>query len=358
MPKPILDSRDVTPKSALKLLEPRNGSVTGPLQLFDWPRDERGKRDVPSDKIPWQDLKKEGVDLSFPAAVTFAWKAATPVPGEIHYTLSVARDTDFKDAIHIRNLVQPRADVRHLFIATRYYWRVTAFRRKTRIAVSPVWRFRTHERPPRWIRVPGMTNVRDIGGWPLPHGRRIRQGLIYRTSEMNSHMAITEEGKELLTKTLGIRTDLDLRSSPEEIGAVLDPARVKWIHAPIGPYQHIRSDKSKSSFRRIFSLFADRSRYPIMFHCWGGADRGGSLAFLLNALLGKSMKHLEQDYELTSLAIWGERSRHSMEFQQLLETLRSFGNGSTRVVHWVESFLQWVGTTPDEIRRIRKNLIE
>jgi len=95
-----------------------------------------------------------------------------------------------------------------------------------------------------------------------------------------------------------------------------------------------------------------------MFHCWGGADRGGSLAFLLNALLGKSMKHLEQDYELTSLAIWGERSRHSVEFQLFMETLRSFGNGSARVVNWVESFLQWVGTTPDEIRRIRENLIE
>ena len=38
----------------------------------------------------------------------------------------------------------------------------------------------------------------------------------------------------------------------------------------------------------IFGIaaIADENRYPVYIHCTGGADRTGTLAFLINALLG------------------------------------------------------------------------
>ncbi|NIY15094.1 MAG: hypothetical protein GWM98_09410, partial [Nitrospinaceae bacterium] len=76
------------------------------------------------------------------------------------------------------------------------------------VAESAVASFKTDPSPPRWIRVPGITNVRDLGGWPLPGGRRIRQGMVFRSSEMNGHLNLTSRGKHILEEELGIRTDL------------------------------------------------------------------------------------------------------------------------------------------------------
>jgi protein-tyrosine phosphatase len=48
-----------------------------------------------------------------------------------------------------------------------------------------------------------------------------------------------------------------------------------------------------------FRLFCDRANYPIYFHCSGGADRTGSLAWVLNAVLGVSRHETETDWEVT-----------------------------------------------------------
>ena len=46
-------------------------------------------------------------------------------------------------------------------------------------------------------------------------------------------------------------------------------------------------------------VFADPDNYPIIFHCAGGADRTGSLAIMLKALLNVGENELVADYELT-----------------------------------------------------------
>ncbi|MFZ4395753.1 MAG: tyrosine-protein phosphatase [Kiritimatiellia bacterium] len=109
---------------------------------------------------------------------------------------------------------------------------------------------------------------------------------------------------------------------------MLDPTRVEWINISIDPYAAITAPVFIDVYRRIFGVFADPSKYPILFHCWGGADRAGTVAFLLSALLGKSRENLVRDYELTSLSIWGERSHGSKDFQALLDALSSFGPGN------------------------------
>lgn len=347
----------------LLLIEPRDNSVTPPLQRYYWPTDaerEGGSSTAVGafGPIAWDDLNYSGEDRSHPAGVLFAWQPVHASSNTVRYDLRISQGADFRETLVLKDLAEPRVEVLHLHIATRYFWKVAARDGDRTIAESPVRSFLTHDATPRWIAVPGITNVRDLGGWPLPEGRRVRQGLLYRSSEMNSHLVISEAGKRILEDTLGIRTDLDLRGPTEETRPVLDTNRVEWINIPVNPYEAICHPRFSPAFRQIFQIFADASKYPILFHCWGGADRAGTVAFLISALLGKSYENLVRDYELTSLSVWGERSRWSDEFQKLMGALYAFDNGTNSVNVQVERYLLSIGVTAEELARIRALLIE
>ena len=296
-------------------------------------------------------------DRSFPNPVRFAWEPVSPASGNVLYNLRISSDPEFTRPHVDRMVPASQYEEPNLHIGTRYFWKVVARGTNGSIAESPVWTFETPQHPPRWIRVPGITNVRDMGGWALPNGRSVRQGLLYRSSEMNSHVDITEEGRRVLLEDLKIRTDLDLRGGKEAFGPVLDPSLVQWVHIPIAPYKNITEESWSGGYRKIFALFAEPSNYPILFHCWGGADRGATVAFLLHALLGLSVSDLIRDYELTSLSIWGDRSRTSKEFQSLLQALQPFSKHPDDIHGQVRAYLQSIGVTGGEIAAIRDLLI-
>jgi hypothetical protein len=344
------------------LITPANGAVTGPLQRHAWPSDGEASRErSPGDSaqpapFDWNNLQILSPDRSLPNPVSFAWERPEVGMGPLTYELLIARSAGFEEPVVSRGCSRTKADVWHLHLGRNYCWKVIARRFRKQVAESAIWRFTTNSEPPRWIMVPGITNVRDIGGWPLPGYRIIRQGLIYRGSEMNGSLMLTARGRRVLEEELGIRTDIDLRGAGDASPA-LSPDKVQWIHIPISPYDSICDDAFKQCYRRIFEIFADASRYPIIFHCVGGADRGGTVAFLLNALLGKDKEHLFLDYELTSLSIWGERSRLSEQFNSLLLALRPFADDPDDVNRQVETYLLSIGVRAETIAAIRSRLI-
>jgi hypothetical protein len=345
----------------ITLISPPNGSVTEPLQRHPLPFDDDQvaiEEGGTGDAYAWDRLEIISSDRSVPRPVAFEWVRLPWHWRGTSYTLTISASADFSEhtTTH-RGIGRSCVELWHLFIGTPYYWKVTAKRGAETIAESPVWRFVTNSLPPRWIRVPGITNARDIGGWPLPGNRRIRQGKVYRSSEMNGNLHLTPKGRELLEEELGLRTDLDLRNEGEAAAPALDPERVQWIHAPISPYDCICDAAFADAYRLIFETFADPMNYPIVFHCVGGADRGGTVAFLLNALLGKREEHLVRDYELTTLSVWGERSRTSEQFRGMLEALRAFGDDAKDIGRQVENFVLSIGLTPQHVARIREELI-
>ncbi len=349
---------------SIKLLKPEHGSTTEDLHALQWPA--KSEADLGSaapreaaERAPrWDALAVISEDRSIPRAVCFAWEGIEIASARLVYDLLIAADPAFAEPLIFKNIPEPGRGVVNLHMGTRYFWQVRARERDALLAVSPVWSFTTHPAPPRWLHVPGITNVRDMGGWRLSGNRRIRQGLIYRSSEMNGHVAITDEGRRILLDDLKIRTDIDLRGSNEETQPVLDQSAVKWINVPISPYAHIVAAACRQGYRDIFRVFAEPSAYPILFHCWGGCDRGGTVAFLLHALLGLDRDALVRDYELSSLTIWGERSHRSEEFQSLCRALRSFGEREDDIHGQVEGYLLSTGVTAEELASIRARLIE
>ena len=86
-------------------------------------------------------------------------------------------------------------------------------------------------------------------------------------------------------------------------------------------------------------LKEDRNIY---FHCIGGADRTGTLAFLIEALLGVSENDLSKEYELTSFYYDnGVRCRNNSSnrpFRQLVWYLKTFPGETLqkKVTNWAK----------------------
>ena len=90
--------------------------------------------------------------------------------------------------------------------------------------------FRTEDRPPRLFRIPGVPNARDLGGWRAAGGRRVRQGLLYRSANLCENAneclggpprpRLDAAGVHFVTNALGVRTELDLRAPEASTRAV------------------------------------------------------------------------------------------------------------------------------------------
>jgi protein-tyrosine phosphatase len=266
-------------------------------------------------------------------------------------------DESFSDPLVITDLTQPFATVSNLFVGARYYWKVRAEGKRIEPVESAVWSFQTHPAMPRWVYVPGVTNMRDIGGWELSDGRRVRQGAVYRSSAISTRR-VQAQTACILIEELRVRTDLDLRAMREGARPMLDESLVQWRHVPVLAYESLATDEGLVQYREALRVFADPTNYPILCHCRAGADRVGTLVLLLLGLLGVELDDLAQDYELTSLSVWGKRSRHSGAFQAVLGCLKEFGGRPDATINeQIEGYALHAGLTPQEITRIRDTLL-
>ncbi|MBO5323397.1 MAG: tyrosine-protein phosphatase [Oscillospiraceae bacterium] len=211
---------------------------------------------------------------------------------------------------------------------------------------------------PRLLSIDGIVNVRDIGGWKTTDGNVIRQGLLYRGSELDGAVQpeykLTAEGKRQMLQALGIRTDMDLRHAGE-IGEPAYPLgkNVSYFTYDARPYDSTFSGHGRNAVCRIFADLADQSKYPIYLHCTYGADRTGTICCLLEALLGVSEEDLQREYELSTMYYtWVD----SQGFRNLISELKQW-EGVT-LQEKAEAFLLDCGVTQEQIAQIRNILLE
>ncbi len=345
-----------TPTPAIRLVAPADESITQPLQKHAWPKI---KQQV-AEEFETYTHPNEYPERSLPHPVQFRWQSLNSQSNHARYDLYIDRDPSFENAIVVSDLESMAAEVPSLLVGTRYYWKVIQQRNGSPAAESNVASFVTHAAPPRWIQVPGITNVRDLGGWRAGAAQRVRQGMVYRSAEMNTHIILPPEGERVLVEELGIRTDLDLRGTAddENPAPALDPQRVRWASCPLYAYKDIFSAQGKESIRRAFHVMADPTAYPLLMHCWAGADRTGTLAFLVNGMLGISYADLIHDYELTSLSRIGLRLESGYGFQEIIEGLSAYQVGRATLQEKIEAYLLDAGVTQPEMQRMRDILLE
>lgn len=178
-----------------------------------------------------------------------------------------------------------------------------------------------------------LPNLRDAGGWPTSDGRRVRRGIVYRSTALDR----LDESDSAAIAALGVRTVVDLRTAPErEARPDRVPADVRMIVADVladsefsAPAQlhglfadpstaaaFLASGKAgealRSAYRESIVLPSARAGYAafmralletdgaVLYHCTTGKDRTGWATASLLTLLGVAEHDVYDEYLLTN----------------------------------------------------------
>ena len=289
--------------------------------------------------IEWLKTVKKS-ELSYPQALKFVWSG---IDGglfelsdncEFTNSYSVKCDTSF-------------CEIGNLKVAKKYYWRVNGGEARY---------FYTKDNDIRFIKIDGLLNVRDIGG------KNIKQGLIYRGSDLDLVYKISEKGKEIFCNQLGIKTEIDLRKGAAANRPCALGDRVRLKSLPYRPYREVFEEEHRQGICSIMNFLSDEENYPIYIHCLGGADRTGMIAFYLRALAGECDELIHLDYELTGLSTYayglaegaggdGFRNRNSDYYTEFLAMLNEYAPGGA-LSAMVRAFLLDCGVEAECIDKI------
>ena len=253
-----------------------------------------------------------------PLPVTLSWTGGPAT------RILMSASPRFDDAFEVPGDTSP-VEVYNLVPGEKYYYRVFSGKKVLKTAcVVPVG-------PLRMIH--GLSaNVRDFGGWKVPGGH-VAYGRLYRGAQLSPRMS--DEARDLFSRQLGISVDLDLRGikkSESWVKPVIDGA--VYLKLPVeknlGRGTGNTQELYQQAIRSIIGWLGEGRN--VYFHCAGGADRTGSLAFLIEALLGVSENDLSKDYELTTFAGQNTRLRSFRATEkethilyELVTHLRKFG---------------------------------
>jgi protein-tyrosine phosphatase len=186
--------------------------------------------------------------------------------------------------------------------------------------------------------LPGLRNLRDVGGHPAADGATVARGRVYR-SEVLAHpgaqemCGVFDEAQMRAYAALGLRTVVDLRTGREEeitpsawakaTGADVvlvpvaeggDGARTNIMQmalsGELGPitvdvladFYVQMLERRAGDFGSALRLLADVERLPALVHCSAGKDRTGTLVALLLSVLGTPRARILEDYAYTQVA--------------------------------------------------------
>ena len=187
------------------------------------------------------------------------------------------------------------------------------------------------------IAIPGMSNLRDLGGYlgadglELARGRFLRSEVLAQPGASSVH-AIWDAAHADHYEALALRTIVDLRSDDE-----VDAAPSAWrratgadvVRLPIagggegggaGDMRRLLSgefnrfdaadltrlyiamlERRAAVFGQAIRLLGDAGRLPVLVHCTAGKDRTGLLVALVLSVLGTPRELVVEDYALTGV---------------------------------------------------------
>ena len=300
-------------------------------------------------------------DIFMPEAPFFTWSVGEAAH---YYKVYISSSEDFS-AYQCYLTATPELYVEHLYTGNTYYWFVDAVYDGYTVR-SEVFSFMTAATP-RTVNIEGVSNSRDIGGYLTLDGKRIKQGLVYRSAKLDD---ITELGRYTLLNILGVKTDLDLRGDRNNYYKDATHPVTELNHVVVAcPWystggNHIWLDEyNKNEFAKAVKVFADPDNYPIIFHCSLGRDRTGTLAMVLEGLLGVDENTLMMEYELSVFSYWGTNggTKYNNGLRNLIHDTYLYINNNYEgdtFSQKVEDFLLEIGVSREEIASIKSIMLE
>ena len=269
------------------------GNVADAERVYLDTGDVNGKNATVRNSTPDRSDKNMGVNLKF--TVDEGHESA-------NYKVLLSTKSSMEDAKEVTT-DKNEVNFNNLFVNTQYYWKVVGENGQ-----SDIGTFTTGDYP-RWISARPVYNVRDLGGYMTQSGKRVKQGLVFRGGEITNSawgehtLTNTKESEKIFNEVMNIGVELDLRGATDIGDGYKDyafkPGEDRYKQHAIKSYEETFT-RTRSEVAPIFDILANADNEHVYFHCYGGADRTGTIGFLLNGLLGVSYCDLVIDFELTS----------------------------------------------------------
>ena len=212
----------------------------------------------------------------------------------------------------------------------------------------------------RMIKCSNARNVRDLGGWACDGGT-VKYGKLFRGG------AIDATDRDALVNQCGVMHELsllgkssDITESPlgNDIGYT-KPDEYNW-------YTLSNTDIWKEVLQCIFDCAVHN--IPLYFHCVAGRDRTGTVACIIEAILGVSQSDIDKDYELTCFSLFENNSSDPLRTK--LSWSGTEGSGTIGLITQINAitgetfrdkainFVASLGFTADEINAFRVAMID
>ena len=239
-----------------------------------------------------------------------------------------------------------------------------------------------------------LSNIRDMGGYPLAAGKQLRWKTLVR-SETLCHL--TPKGQQDLIN-YGIRTVIDLRfqyeldkdpnpfaSHPSGAEGPIDYCHIPldrdhdlvW-HEGMNPAESMSKmyceilESNRDHVTRVLRRIALARPGGVVFHCFVGKDRTGLIAALILGQLGASAELIAADYGMSE-PLLAERvetilSRPEIPMDKIglyQAQFSAYPESMLRTLDYleehyggVEGYLQTTALQPEDLELLRLRLVE
>jgi protein-tyrosine phosphatase len=256
----------------------------------------------------------------------------------------------------------------------------------------------------RLLNFEGISNFRDLGGYPAADGRAVKWGKLYRSG----HLATASNADLAGLAELQLASFIDFRSGAEkteEPNRLPDPARFALVEIPVldegnrNLFNEISTrieegtlgdfdpdltmvqanrqfaDEFTPQFRQFVDTVLEADGAPVLWHCTAGKDRTGFAAAVLLRILGVPQDIIMQDY-LASSAPALESRRKELLMLRLFEGEETADKIAVMLgvePAWLEAAFEQIDTTwgsfdnyvaeglqlsAADVQRLRANLLE
>jgi len=256
----------------------------------------------------------------------------------------------------------------------------------------------------RLLNFEGISNFRDLGGYPAADGRAVKWGKLYRSG----HLATASNADLAGLAELQLASFIDFRSGAEkteEPNRLPDPASFALVEIPVldegnrNLFNEISTrieegtlgdfdpdltmvqanrqfaDEFTPQFRQFVDTVLEADGAPVLWHCTAGKDRTGFAAAVLLRILGVPQDIIMQDY-LASSAPALESRRKELLMLRLFEGEETADKIAVMLgvePAWLEAAFEQIDTTwgsfdnyvaeglqlsAADVQRLRANLLE